>query len=758
MIKRLLPCAFVVALLAWGSDGEASTNPWSALGAPAPSAGACGAKQTSGVQSMGGVNDVLIVGTDIYVAGCFTDWAGIAEADYVAKWNGSAWSALGSNGAGDGALNKVVYALASYKGSIVAAGEFTDAGGVGAADMVASFSSGTWSALPTTGSASPQNGPSDYASALFVDDMGTGPTTDDLLYVGGAFYYGISNGTPGFQIANTVNAATWDGTTWAAVDDSNPYDDYPNQTKKVVPQAIVKSGSAIYFGGATYESSFTCTSTCQAQRPAAMLTRLSGGTWDTAPSWSAAYSSYAMSGTGWGVFALGVIGTDVVVGGNFLNGAGVDAADYLAQFDTTGSTWGAFHAWTQSGGSGAVVSDLAVSGSDVYVFGGFPSSSSGSAGVGWWSAGESLWRSLGAAPVGSDPVSIAYAGAVSGSTVYVGGGFSDAAGLSAADRIARFTRSATATLDGWAPDTGSPSYTADGALSPEFASGTTSYTDTFTSATTPCSRYYTFTPTDLGASVYYTYTGGGAATIAGQDRLAFSAGGGVLVAGTAVTVTATVRSSDGSTTQTYTASVLCKRTQAITFPALADTSITAGTVALGATASSSLGVAYASATGGTCTVTDSTVTLVAAGTCTITASQPGNGAWAAAGNVERSFEIAAAPSGGGSSPPPSESGSGAATTTSVPAAPPAPSAPSAPTLGPAAVKAARATLAFAADSGTTYAITATKGKVVKTGSCKVAAGKATCVIKLAKGSWSIAVMPMRNGVKGTPAIKPVKVR
>ena len=38
--------------------------------------------------------------------------AGIAEADKIAKWDGSAWSALGSNGAGVGALNSTVYAIA----------------------------------------------------------------------------------------------------------------------------------------------------------------------------------------------------------------------------------------------------------------------------------------------------------------------------------------------------------------------------------------------------------------------------------------------------------------------------------------------------------------------------------------------------------------------------------------------------------------------------------------------------------------------
>ena len=46
------------------------------------------------------VNAIAVIGTDLYVGGQFTDVAGIPEADYIAKWNGSAWSALGSSGAG----------------------------------------------------------------------------------------------------------------------------------------------------------------------------------------------------------------------------------------------------------------------------------------------------------------------------------------------------------------------------------------------------------------------------------------------------------------------------------------------------------------------------------------------------------------------------------------------------------------------------------------------------------------------------------
>ena len=51
------------------------------------------------------VEDIVISGSDVYVGGRFTNAAGIATADRLARWNGAAWSALGSNGAGDGAFS-----------------------------------------------------------------------------------------------------------------------------------------------------------------------------------------------------------------------------------------------------------------------------------------------------------------------------------------------------------------------------------------------------------------------------------------------------------------------------------------------------------------------------------------------------------------------------------------------------------------------------------------------------------------------------
>jgi FG-GAP-like repeat/Bacterial Ig-like domain (group 3)/Putative Ig domain len=58
-----------------------------------------------------------------------------------------------------------------------------------------------------------------------------------------------------------------------------------------------------------------------------------------------------------------------------------------------------------------------------------------------------------------------------------------------------------------------------------------------------------------------------------------------------------------------------------------------------ATASSGLPVTFASMTTAVCTVNVGTVTMIAAGTCTIRAAQAGNANYAAASNVDRSFNV-----------------------------------------------------------------------------------------------------------------------
>ncbi|MGH8799437.1 MAG: FG-GAP repeat domain-containing protein, partial [Casimicrobiaceae bacterium] len=87
---------------------------------------------------------------------------------------------------------------------------------------------------------------------------------------------------------------------------------------------------------------------------------------------------------------------------------------------------------------------------------------------------------------------------------------------------------------------------------------------------------------------------------------------------------------------------MTKAAQAITFAAVTGKSYGTAPFALSASASSGLPIALTSATTPVCRVSGGTVTLAAAGTCTIQATQAGNGNYAAASVVSRSFAVSKA--------------------------------------------------------------------------------------------------------------------
>ncbi|MCX6922867.1 MAG: hypothetical protein NT154_06600, partial [Verrucomicrobia bacterium] len=72
------------------------------------------------------VNALATSGTNLYAGGWFTT-AGGAGANSIAKWDGSAWSALGSGMGGTDSPH--VYALAGSGTDLYAGGDFLTAGG-----------------------------------------------------------------------------------------------------------------------------------------------------------------------------------------------------------------------------------------------------------------------------------------------------------------------------------------------------------------------------------------------------------------------------------------------------------------------------------------------------------------------------------------------------------------------------------------------------------------------------------------------------
>jgi hypothetical protein len=152
-------------------------------------------------------------------------------------------------------------------------------------------------------------------------------------------------------------------------------------------------------------------------------------------------SSNGVSGVSFPVvYALAVVGNEVVVGGDFTLAGGV-SANRVARFNTQTNTWSALGTGSSNGVSGGSVSALAVVGNEVVVGGDFTSAGGVSANnVARFNPQTNTWSALGTGSSngvsGGDLPSV-YALAVVGNEVVVGGSFTEAGGVSA-NRVARF--------------------------------------------------------------------------------------------------------------------------------------------------------------------------------------------------------------------------------------------------------------------------------------------------------------------------------
>ncbi|MBI5963344.1 MAG: S-layer homology domain-containing protein, partial [Chloroflexi bacterium] len=157
---------------------------WSALGSNGAGDGALNA----------GVVALAVNGLNVYAGGGFTNVNNggtvLNAADFIAKWDGSNWSSLG-NGT-DGSITSTVRAIAVSGSDVCVGGSFANVNNGGimlfAADHIAKWNGSTWSALGSNGAGNGSiGGNNDIVYALFVNGA-------DLL-VGGGFSNVNNNGT-----------------------------------------------------------------------------------------------------------------------------------------------------------------------------------------------------------------------------------------------------------------------------------------------------------------------------------------------------------------------------------------------------------------------------------------------------------------------------------------------------------------------------------------------------------------------------------
>ncbi len=134
------------------------------------------------------VNTLVVYNGELYAGGNFTTAGGVS-ANYIAKWNGTTWSAVGNG------MSDQVKSLAIYNGELYAGGDFQYASG-NLVDHITKWNGTSW-----VGVGGGMNHCCPYVSALAV--------YDGELYAGGNF------SSAGGLAANHI--AKWNGSSWSAL-------------------------------------------------------------------------------------------------------------------------------------------------------------------------------------------------------------------------------------------------------------------------------------------------------------------------------------------------------------------------------------------------------------------------------------------------------------------------------------------------------------------------------------------------------------
>jgi hypothetical protein len=252
---------------------------------------------------------IAVNGNNVYAGGYFTNASGQADADGIARWNGSSWNAMGSGIT----VTLPFLEIVTTTNDVYVGGDFINAGGVSNADYIARWDGSNWYALGsglnnfvTTIQIS---GPDVYVCGAFTD-AGGNPITDRIarwngtswnnvcLVQGGGYMFSSMLLTSSFIY---VCATTWDCyyaelVRYNLQTDEWEYFSYPYWTQCAVDfNTILEIGSDLYcswgdgFGGVvrwgepgpSIEITGVPFSICQDAAPISLPTTQSGftGTW-----------------------------------------------------------------------------------------------------------------------------------------------------------------------------------------------------------------------------------------------------------------------------------------------------------------------------------------------------------------------------------------------------------------------------------------------------------------------------------------------
>jgi hypothetical protein len=160
--------------------------------------------------SGGTMNAIELSGTDVYIGGSFIDVGGVQNAHKIAKWNGVSWSGLGDDGGGDGWIQSgSVEAIAISGSDIYIGGAFNAS--LRTASGIAKWNGTAWSNLGSKTLMGSEWSPLMDESMFAMGDARKIMVKGTDLYAVGAIYNaGGVSGASGF--------VKWNGTVWSKID------------------------------------------------------------------------------------------------------------------------------------------------------------------------------------------------------------------------------------------------------------------------------------------------------------------------------------------------------------------------------------------------------------------------------------------------------------------------------------------------------------------------------------------------------------
>jgi hypothetical protein len=404
-MRRHTPLALSVSLAAClaayvaVATPAAATGPggWNHLG----DGGAAGTASLNGT-----VSALHAVGSVLYVGGNFTNAGGKPNADRIAKWDGTVWSALGT-GLGNGSVN----AIAHYGGKIYAGGNFQDGGGNVDADNLAVFDGVNWKPFCD---APGHVGPTVSLQVKALQVIGS------TMYVGGAFQDGAGIAAADYLLKCDLNT----GTPSATVSNDGDF------TGSI--HTLTADSNGVLYAGGGFQN----------------LDQIAAA--DNIASYDGAWHAVGSGVTSF-VRAITAKGTDIYVSSDALNIGGLAKADHVAKWN------GVTHAWSALGSdsagtngwlpTSAYIYSMTTSGSLLFVTGSFQNANGYPAADSVAYFDGSYWRPLGSNGAGNGPwYGDGLALGMFSGQLFAGGNFTSAGG----DTMAKFVTSRSLRLpDGW---------------------------------------------------------------------------------------------------------------------------------------------------------------------------------------------------------------------------------------------------------------------------------------------------------------------